>query len=270
MSGDAVKVIGFFDSPFSHRAEAALCLKGVPYELILEKDLRNKSELLLQHNPVHKKVPVLLHGNRRAVCESLVIVEYVDEAFQGPPLLPADPAGRAAARFWAHFIDDKVTVNPVRLTSQVSSGSFEVVNRDRSNGVHVPGRRQCSKAFWLAMWTEGEVQRGFVKEIKENLKLLEGQVKGKRFFGGDAVGYLDIAASAFAHWLPVCEEVAGVTLVTAEEYPDLCQWAREYTSHDAVKQCLPDREELLARFSARKDSFVATARLMAPAPAPEK
>ena len=65
---------------------------------------------------------------------------------------------------------------------------------------------------------------------------------------------------------PVCEEVAGVSLVTAEEYPDLCRWAKEYTSHDAVKRCLPDREELLARFSARKDSFVATARSMAPAP----
>nr|CAB3475438.1 unnamed protein product [Digitaria exilis] len=221
----AVKLIGWYGSPYVHRAEVALRLKGVPYELILD-DPSNKSELLLRDNPVHKLVPVLLHGDR-TVCESLVILEYVDEAFDGQPLLPVDPYERAMSRFWAHFIDQKF-----------------------------------ARPFWMSFWMgeDDEHKEAFVKEAKGNLAILEEQLKGRRFFGGDAVGFLDVAACGLAHWLGVIEEVSGVTLVNGDEFPAFCKWANAYVNDDTVKQCLPDRDELIAFFSGNKEIYMALAR----------
>jgi glutathione S-transferase len=127
---------------------------------------------------------------------------------------------------------------------------------------------QCLKSLWPALWTEGEAS---MKVARENLGLLEEQLqlkgkKNKRFLGGDSIGLADIAgAGVLAHWLGVLEEVAGVTVLGGdEEYPALRRWGREYLADEAVRACLPDRDQLLVHFSAIRDKCISVAKSMLP------
>ena len=104
---DEVVLLDMWASMFGLRVRIALAEKGIKYEY-KEQDLFNKSPLLLQMNPIHKKIPVLIH-NGKPISESLIILEYIDEVWKHKsPLLPSDPYQRAQARFWADFVDKKV------------------------------------------------------------------------------------------------------------------------------------------------------------------
>lgn len=107
---NALVLHGMWASPFVKRVELALKVKGISFEYV-EEDLKNKNpETLLKYNPVYKKVPVIVH-NGRPICESLVIIEYIDEVWNnhGPSLLPQHPYKRALFRFWVDFIQKQVS-----------------------------------------------------------------------------------------------------------------------------------------------------------------
>lgn len=111
-----VVVLDFWASPYAMRTKIALREKGVEFE-VQEEDLWNKSELLLKSNPIHKKVPVLIHESK-PISESLVQVQYIDETWTDTAyLLPSDPQARATARFWSDFADK--TVIPLFFNSSV-------------------------------------------------------------------------------------------------------------------------------------------------------
>ena len=115
MTTSSVKLYGGQHSPYVNRVVMALEVKSVDYELV-EMNPFEKPELLIKINPIHKKIPVLVHGDR-PICESLIIVQYIDDAWtNGPSILPTDPYDRATAQFWAAFVDDEVQFSSSMLT----------------------------------------------------------------------------------------------------------------------------------------------------------
>lgn len=107
MAAGEVVLLDLFFSPFATRVRIALAEKEVEFES-REEDLSNKSPLLLKMNPVNKQIPVLIHKGK-PICESLTIVQYIDEVWNHKsPLLPSHPYQRAHDRFWADYIDKKV------------------------------------------------------------------------------------------------------------------------------------------------------------------
>jgi glutathione S-transferase len=83
--------------PYCARVRIVLAEKRIPYEPVVI-DLSNRPSWIYEKNP-SGKVPVLEEG-RFVLPESAVIMEYLEERFPEPALLPDDPFGRAEARLW--------------------------------------------------------------------------------------------------------------------------------------------------------------------------
>ncbi|CAL4940291.1 unnamed protein product [Urochloa decumbens] len=221
---DELKLLGAWASPFVIRVKLALSFKGLSYENVEEEDLYyNKSELLLKSNPVHKMVPVLLH-NGKPVCESLLIVQYIDEAFSadGHSLLPAEPYECAMARFWATYIDDKFFASAF----QASRAKTE------------EEKDEALKQTFMA-----------VETLEEAFKECS---KGKPFFGGDSVGYLDIVLGGHIPLVYVGEVRYGIKLFDGTRSPLLEAWMERFAALDTAKAILPEVDSLIEHCKAKR------------------
>nr|ACJ85907.1 unknown [Medicago truncatula] len=203
---DEVILLDYWVSPFGMRVRIALAEKGIKHEY-REEDLRNKSPLLLQMNPVHKKIPVLIH-NGKSICESLIAVQYIDEVWnEKSPLLPSDPYQRSQARFWADYVDKKI---------------YEV------------GRN---------LWTKkGEEQEAAKKEFIEALKLLEQELGDKTYFGGDKIGFVDVALIPFYTWFKGYETFGNINV--EKECPKFIAWAKRCMQVESISKSLPDQDKV--------------------------
>ncbi|XP_016515111.1 putative glutathione S-transferase parC [Nicotiana tabacum] len=202
-----VILLNFWPSMFGMRVKVALAEKEIKYEYKEEDLFTAKSPLLLKINPIHKKVPVLIH-NGKIVCESLIVVEYIDEVWNDKaPLLPSDPYERAQARFWADYTDK----------------------------LYDYGRK-----IWA---TKREELKEAKKELIDPLKLLELEVLGdKPYFGGENFGFVDIALIGFYCWFYTYENFANFSIEA--ECPKLAAWGKRCMQRESVSKSLPDPHKI--------------------------
>jgi len=89
--------------PYCARVRIVLAEKGVEYEPF-EIDLSDRPAWIYEKNETGR-VPVV-EEDAWILPESAVIMEYLEERYPEPPLLPADPAERGLARLWIFRHDD--------------------------------------------------------------------------------------------------------------------------------------------------------------------
>jgi len=97
---------------------------------------------------------------------------------------------------------------------------------------------------------EGEDERKpyfeVLEEVVENMEeAFEKCSKGKAFFGGDRIGYLDIAFGSFLGWLSVIEYEYERKVLVEEKAPNLVNWAERFASDPAVKGLIPETGRLV-------------------------
>jgi maleylpyruvate isomerase len=162
---------GYPMSSASYRVRIALALKGIEVTTVTKQLRRGEQRAkdFLEINP-QGFVPVLSLDDGQALPQSLAIIEYLDEVYPQPPLLPAAPIERARIRALSLLIAcDIHPLNNLRVL-QYLEGSL--------------GEAQSARDTWYRHWIEA----GF-EALEEALG--RDPARG-RFCYGDAPSLADV------------------------------------------------------------------------------
>ena len=166
-----LKLYGYFRSSASYRVRIALAMKGLDYEQA-SIHLAKGRQYATEFSAVSPQnlVPVLEHDSQKFY-QSLAIIEYLDEKFPNPPLLPADTSARSRVRSLA--LITACEIHPLNNTRVLAYLTDTLKLSDEQ------------KTAWYSHW----VTTGFTALEKR----LATERQTGRFCHGDTPGFADIA-----------------------------------------------------------------------------
>jgi glutathione S-transferase len=167
-----ITIIGSFVSPYVRKVLACMNLKGLSYEVDPITPFFGNDEFE-RLSPL-RRIPVLIDGDFHA-SDSSVICAYLDEAYRGHPLLPADPKDRARARWLEEYAD-------TRLGDLFIWGFFY--------------QKVVRPLVWGEPTDEERVNRTLNEGIPAALDYLEAELPADGFLFGE-IGVADISVASF-------------------------------------------------------------------------
>jgi glutathione S-transferase/RNA polymerase-associated protein len=195
-------------SPYAQKVKIALREKNVPFTAATPAEIGSgrTADDFARANP-RAEVPALVHDGF-AVFDSTVILEYVEDAFPSPALLPKSASDRARVRMIEEAMDTHFEA--------ITWGLSEVRNFGRAEGREAE-RLAAAGAAEIAVW------HGW----------LEGELGDRPFFNGATFGWGDLAvipflngAAGFGHAPPAGSRLAA-WFATANARPSVVATRRE-------------------------------------------
>ena len=204
-----MKIIGSFVSPYVRKVLACMHLKGLAYEIDPITPFFGNDEFR-RLSPL-SRIPVLIDGDF-CTSDSSVICAYLDEAYPGAPLLPADPKDRARARWLEEFAD-------TRLGDVFIWGLFY--------------QRIVRPLVWGEPTDEQRVAKTLNQDAPAALDYLEGVLPETGWLFGD-FGLADIAIATFFRNAAYADFEPD-----ADRWPRVAAFVRRALAHDAFASTLP-------------------------------
>jgi glutathione S-transferase len=204
-----ITIVGSYVSPYVRKVLACLNLKGVHYEVdpitpfFGDEEFRERSPLC--------RIPVLIDGDF-SISDSSVICAYLDEAYAGHPLFPADPKQRAQARWFEEFAD-------TRLGDLFIWSLFY--------------QKVVRRLVWGEPADEERVTRALEQGIPAALDYLERELPRDGFLFGN-IGTADIALASFFRNAAYAD-----FSVDAARWPRTAAYVDRALSHPCIANLLP-------------------------------
>jgi glutathione S-transferase len=172
------------------------------------------------------QVPVLVQDGE-AFNESSYICEYLEEAFEGPGLMPAEPLARWEARAWQKYVDDHFAQAVSELAWNRCRPKFMMGSPDKA-----PTReRRHAWAEAIEGYSHSRLEQAN-ERIGLAIERIEERLAQSGWLAGDAFSLADIAVFSYAYYL---SELTPQLLAGA---PQMTAWLRNVAARPAVEEAL--------------------------------